>query len=442
MGIKDRLKTGIQKNLNQKYIRRLLGIIATKPVLYAYGSTFPSIADKYLNVFTIESLKNAYSESHRPVGYGSLFLPYEMFHALGITPFLPEVMAGFTAGLGLAPQTLKEASSNWYSQDLCTFHRSASGAVELDAFPRPDFILTTNLACDAAQKSFYIYSVKYNIENNFYLIDVPYYYSNKSILYLTGQIKNICMDLCSKTGVKFDISRFKEVINLSNEFRKWAIKVNNLRKTLTNYPPYYNGLNFILPFHGLAGTREAVILYKQIYKELKNYLSKEKKENSSTGNKPVKRILWLHLKPYYRNEIFDILGRENCRVVFEEINHVYWSELNPEKPFESLAKKMLSHFLVGSIDNRISVILKAARDYKADGAILFSHWGCRQSNGGARIIKDSLKKLGIPTLVLDGDCVDQNNSSQGQVKTRLQGFIEILDSKQNRRKETNVYMRN
>ncbi|HEY4695504.1 MAG TPA: 2-hydroxyacyl-CoA dehydratase family protein [Candidatus Hydromicrobium sp.] len=427
MGIKNRLKTGIQKNLNQKYIKRLLGIIATKPVLYAYGSTFPTISDKYLNIFTIESLKKAYSDNSHPVGYGSLFLPYEMFHALGITPFLPEVMAGFTAGLGLAPQTLKEASSNWYSQDLCTFHRSASGASELDVFPRPDFIITTNLACDAAQKSFYIHSVKYDIEKNFYLIDVPYRYSKESIRYLTAQIKNICMDICSKTGKKFDISMFKEVIDLSNEFRKWAIEVSILRKTLANYPPYYNGLNFILPFHGLAGTREAVILYKQIYKELKKYSSKEKKENSNK-NKQVKRILWLHLKPYYRNEIFDILDRENCRVVFEEINHVYWPELDYEKPFESLAKKMLSHFLAGSIDNRINVILKAASDYRADGAILFSHWGCRQSNGGARIIKDSLKKLNIPTLVLDGDCVDQNNSSQGQVKTRLQGFIEILNS--------------
>jgi len=235
------------------------------------------------------------------------------------------------------------------------------------------------------------------------------------------------MDISSKSGMKLDTSKFKEVINLSNEFRKWAIKVNNLRKTLTSYPPYYNGLNFILPFHGLAGTREAVILYTQMYKELKKYLDKEEKEKSGK-NKSLKRILWLHLKPYYKNEIFNILERENCRVVFEEINYIYWPELDPERPFESLAKKMLSHFLAGRIDNRINVILKAARDYKIDGAILFSHWGCRQNNGGARIIKDSLNKVNIPTLVLDGDCVDQNNSSQGQVKTRLQGFVEILNS--------------
>ena len=428
MGIKNRLKAGIQKNLNQKYIKKLLGIIAKKPILYTYGSTFSSVSNKYLNIFTIESLKDAYSDNSHPVSYGSLFIPYEMLHALGITPFLPEVMAGFTAGLGTAAQTIKQSSSNWYSQDLCTFHRSASGAVELDVFPKPDFILTTNLACDAAQKSFYIYSKKYNIEKNFYLIDVPYECSKESLRYLTGQIKNICMDICLKSGRKLDLSKFAEAINFSNEFRKWAIKVNDIRKTLSYYPPYFNALNYILPFHVLAGTDKAVIFYKYMYGELKKYLDRQPKKKPDKKGAP-KRILWLHLKPYYRSEVFDILERKNSIVAFEEINHVYWPELDPLRPFESLAKKMLSHFLGGKIDNRINAILSHVREYKIDGAVLFVHWGCRQSNGGARIIKDSLKKIGIPTLVLDGDCVDQNNYSHGQTKTRMQGFLEILNSK-------------
>ena len=426
MSIKDRLKTGIQKNLNQKYLRRLLSIISKKPVLYLYGSTFSSVSDKYLNIFTIESMRNAFLGKH-PIGYGSLFLPYEMFYSLGITPLLPEVMAGFTAGLGLADKTLKEASSNWYSQDLCTFHRSASGAVELNLFPKPDFILCTNLACDAAQKSFFIYSKNYNIQNNFYLIDVPYYYTPKSLLYLSKQLKNISIDISSKLGKKIDMDKFRETIKLSNEFRKWAIKVNNIRKTLMDYPLHFNGLSFILPFHGLTGTKEAITLYKQMYMEFNNYFKKQKKENF-TRKKPLRKILWLHLKPYYRNEIFNILKQENCQVVFEEINYVYWPELDPDMPFESLAKKMLSHYLVGKIDNRLNTIIKMASDYKIDGAILYSHWGCRQSNGGARIIKDKLNKYNIPTLVLDGDCVDKNNASQGQVRTRIQGFIEILNS--------------
>jgi len=427
MGVKEKIKTNIRRNLNRDYIRKLLGILARKPILFAFGSTFSSVSDKYLNIFTIENLRDSY-DAKKPVVFGSLFLPYELFHALGVTPFLPEVMAGFTAGLGLADQTLKKASSSWYSQDLCTFHRSASGAVEMELFPDPAFIISTNLACDAAQKSFYHYSVTYGIENAYHLLDVPYYNNPDSVKYLAGQLNRLAGVISEATGEKLDRDRFSRTIELSNEFRKYAIKINDIRKELVHYPEDFNGLNFILPFHALIGSENAVKLYKSIYSELNTLLKNQKKEGSGKDVSP-NRLLWMHLKPYYRNEIFEIIERGNCRVVFEEINNVYWQELDPDTPFESLAIKMLNHPLTGRAANRTSALGKMIDDYGIDGGILFTHWGCRQSNGSTRIIKDYFKDRGIPVLVLDGDCVDRTNSSEGQIKTRLQGFIEILNSK-------------
>jgi benzoyl-CoA reductase/2-hydroxyglutaryl-CoA dehydratase subunit BcrC/BadD/HgdB len=427
MGVKEKIKTNIQRNLNQKYIKRLLGILAKSPVLYAYGRTSPSVSNKYLNTFSIKSLQNAYN-GKQPVGFGSLFLPYEFLHGIAATPFLPEVMAGFTASLGLADQTLEKAASSWYSQDLCTFHRSASGAVEMDIFPRPSFIICSNLACDAAQKSFYHYSKIYGIEKQYYLLDVPYENNPEAVIYLAGQLKEMAENIIKNTDLRMDTDKFSETIKLSNEFRKWALKVNTLRRKLLDYPSYFNGLNFILPFHGLAGTEEAVILYKQMHAELTDLLKTQKRQFSERKSYP-KRILWMHLKPYYKNDMFEIIEMSDCRVVFEEINNVYWPELDPGKPFESMARKVLSHPLSGKIDNRIKALKQMVLDFDIDGAVLFSHWGCRQSNAGARIIKDSLGKMGISVLVLDGDCVDRSNSSAGQIKTRLQGYMEILESK-------------
>ena len=427
MDVKEKVKTNIRRNLTRQYIKRLLGIIATKPVLFAYGRTSPSVSTKYLNTLSVKSMQDAYN-GMSPVGFGSLFLPYEFFHGIGSTPFLPEVMAGFTASLGLADQTLKKAASSWYSQDLCTFHRSASGAVEMDIFPEPSFIICSNLACDAAQKSFYHYSKIYGIEKQYYLLDVPYENNPEAVSYLSGQLREIAENIIKNTGLKLDMARFSETIRLSNEFRKWALKVNALRSKILDYPPYFNGLNFILPFHGLAGTKEAIMLYKHLYAELKDLYKIQDKAHRKGKSYP-KRILWMHLKPYYNNDIFETIEQSDCRVVFEEINNVYWPELDPGKPFDSMARKVLSHPLSGKIDNRIKALKQIISDHDIDGAVLFSHWGCRQSNAGARIIKDSLAKMGTPVLVLDGDCVDRSNSSAGQIKTRLQGYIEILESK-------------
>jgi len=58
--------------------------------------------------------------------------------------------------------------------------------------------------------------------------------------------------------------------------------------------------------------------------------------------------------------------------------------------------------------------------------IHFSHWGCRQSSGGAGVIGDVLKRKGIPYLILPGDGADPDNYSPGQTRTRLEAFLEML----------------
>ncbi|MCL4385041.1 MAG: 2-hydroxyacyl-CoA dehydratase family protein [Actinobacteria bacterium] len=421
LSVKTKITKNIQNNLNSGSIKRLLRIISSKPVLALYVSSIKSITDRYLNIYTIRYMNEVYSGKY-PVAYGSLFLPYELINGLNLKPFLPEVMGGFTAGLGVTDKTLKTASNKWYSSDLCTFHRSAAGACEMDLFPKPSFIFCSNLACDAAGKSFLNFAKKYDIEDRYYLIDVPHENDNESINFLSQQLEHIFYDVSKKLNKKPDLEKLRQSINHSNNFRKFALEANEIRRNLFDYPQYFNGLNYILPFFGLCGTEETVNLFKIMKNELRDKLLKQDK------NKKMKKVLWMHLKPYYKNEIFNILEKNNCRVVFEETSFIFWDELNPDKPFESLAKKMLSNPLRGNGGNRIKAMQYLSDYYDIDGVIMFSHWGCRQSNGLSRLVKESFNSKGIPVLVLDGDCVDINNCPAGQIKTRVEGFAEILNS--------------
>ena len=67
-----------------------------------------------------------------------------------------------------------------------------------------------------------------------------------------------------------------------------------------------------------------------------------------------------------------------------------------------------------------------ARQHQVDGAVHFSHWGCRQSTDALRVVAEALQAEGVPLLVLDGDCVDARSYSDGQYRTRLEGFVEML----------------
>ena len=44
-----------------------------------------------------------------------------------------------------------------------------------------------------------------------------------------------------------------------------------------------------------------------------------------------------------------------------------------------------------------------------------------------RPIADAMRRLGVPFLDLDGDSIDVRNYSEGQTRTRLEGFVELME---------------
>ena len=104
-----------------------------------------------------------------------------------------------------------------------------------------------------------------------------------------------------------------------------------------------------------------------------------------------------------------------------------FQEMHEEDPYEALAEKMVYSIYNGSVSQRIQVAEKLARETEAYGGILFAHWGCKGTIGASSLIKSSLEKAGIPTMILDGDGCNPANTSDGQVSTRLQAFVEMLE---------------
>jgi len=72
---------------------------------------------------------------------------------------------------------------------------------------------------------------------------------------------------------------------------------------------------------------------------------------------------------------------------------------------------------------------KLAKDYKIDCAINPCNRGCRQGTGSRGLITEGLKEIGVPVLNLEVDCIDHRTFADGQIKTRMEAFLEMLDSR-------------
>jgi benzoyl-CoA reductase/2-hydroxyglutaryl-CoA dehydratase subunit BcrC/BadD/HgdB len=135
----------------------------------------------------------------------------------------------------------------------------------------------------------------------------------------------------------------------------------------------------------------------------------------------------MHLRPYFSSELLPHLEDDLGGVIaFEETSTVWWDELDEEQPLRSLARKMLAMYMHGPVERRADLALRHIARYRCEGAIHFNHWGCRQSSGALRVLRDRLRREGVPLLTLDGDCVDPTNLQLGPLRTRIDAFIEML----------------
>jgi len=103
--------------------------------------------------------------------------------------------------------------------------------------------------------------------------------------------------------------------------------------------------------------------------------------------------------------------------------------MDPEKPFESMARRLVYNCNNGGAARRIETALSYAKRLHADGVLLFSQWGCKQTMGLSQLAKSALEAEGFPTLVLDGDGCDRRNVAEGQMLTRVNAFLEQLEAR-------------
>jgi benzoyl-CoA reductase/2-hydroxyglutaryl-CoA dehydratase subunit BcrC/BadD/HgdB len=415
-------------DLIKKYMAREKGPdMLRRPAIYSLGQAmvrynllkFPYRATAMMVEYGLEQTKKVYNR-RLPFVWTSAFFPTELLHAMGIPAFSPEIAAALAASLGFQGNFLREAESRWWGRDNCSFHRCAIGGLFSHYYPLPSAFCASSHLCEGAVLMFGSLARVYH--RPFMLLDVPVEQEDDSLNYVIGQLKQIISSLEEITGITLQNGKLQEAVANAEGTRRAMQEINELRRH--PYSPLTSREAFsylYLNFTGL-GSRAMLRVYETLARELEERIREKK-----TPEKPLRfKLLWLHLPPFYRNNILEYLEEKGARVVFEEFNHVYWGAMDVSRPLESIAGRMLSHFSYGHISRRIEIIKELAADYNVDGVIHFSHWGCRQSCGSLRMIRDSLQKEGLPFLVLDGDCIDNRNYAPGQVQTRIDGFLEML----------------
>jgi benzoyl-CoA reductase/2-hydroxyglutaryl-CoA dehydratase subunit BcrC/BadD/HgdB len=346
----------------------------------------------------------------------NIFFPCELLHAVGISPLFVEGISCYLNGAE-AEQCFIDYSENFgVPKSYCSYHKTLLGAAYSNVLPKPKFIVNTTLACDANILTFRSLAEYWGIPH--FTIDIPNSCNAEAVNYVESQIREAISFMESSIGRKIDTDKFKEIIRCEN-------------RSLSLYKEYFNELSqkfiknnltsemYKLFFtHILVGTEEAENYYKLLLEDAKK----------AEVSKDKVRIMWVHTMPYWQESIKSIFNNsEKYQLLSIDMNFDAMVELDEDEPFKSLARKLLTNSMRGTVKRRAEKILEIAKYLNADGVIYFNHWGCKQTLGGSRIAKEILEENKIPTLLLDGDGCDRKNVNDGQMVTRLQAFLEILE---------------
>jgi benzoyl-CoA reductase/2-hydroxyglutaryl-CoA dehydratase subunit BcrC/BadD/HgdB len=363
-----------------------------------------------------------YSGEHR-VAWCGVVAPFDMLSAMNVTSCFVEFVGAMLATNGNVGVFLEESEHAGFAADTCGYHRAVLGAAMKGMMPVPDVMIATTCPCTGGLAA--MENLARTFKKELFVLDVPASDTTESVQYLADQYKDMMWFVSARTGESLDEDRLREAIVKSNRARELMVEVYRLAE---HVPSPANGrslANFGIVMALFLGT-DAGIEIAQAYKD--EYEEMIRNGRSGVPEEKI-RLLWLQNRIQFKHPLITMLEDEyQAAIVIDELNDITWEPIDPDDPFTGIARRTITNPLNGEISRRLDHIQRLSKAYKVDGAVNPCHWGCRQGTGARGLIQAGLKEVGIPVVNLEVDCVDTRNFAEGQLKTRLEAFMEMLRS--------------
>ncbi|MFQ6114769.1 MAG: 2-hydroxyacyl-CoA dehydratase subunit D [bacterium] len=375
----------------------------------------------------------------------------EILKTFDLPVVFPEINSLQTAVRRVALEYLNEAEDYGYSPDICGYVKAdvavqlKDGEHPMGKIPKPCLAVLTN-ACNTYIKWAEIWERMYHIP--VLTIDIPGtraagtqtwqgdpdFESDRK--YVAEQIKEL-ITVCEKvTEKKFDIDKFREVLNYANDMsRGWhrVLELNQKRPAVFN--AVTDGTIFLGVANGFRGTAAGSAYFKDLVEEM------EYKSDHDIGTLTEEkfRLVFVGVPcyPIFRrfNELFTDWGG-----VFVQSTYLWFAagganlgfEYDLNNPIESLAEGLLINVrnAMDSMFHQAQAILSIAEPYHIDGVVYHPIKSCRTvSSGLADGRRFLMAHKDIPTLYMESDMMDQRVVSEAQMKNRVDAFFEGLISR-------------
>ncbi|MGI6722216.1 MAG: 2-hydroxyacyl-CoA dehydratase subunit D [Anaerovoracaceae bacterium] len=348
----------------------------------------------------------------------NLFLPCEMLHIAGIRPLVAEQVSCYVAGAASEQGVLRKAEEAGVPPTMCSYHRILSGSAFAGIIGKPMFTANTTMVCDANISTFRFLADHFGVPH--FTVDTPVSSSLDAVMYVADQLRELKGMIEDVSGRRISDEELRKRVQLSE--RSLAAYREYIRSLAGKYmaTDLTSEMYTILLSHNMLGTGQAAAYFEKLVRDVK----------AAPAYRGGNRIFWIHTIPNCQNSMCDIFNySEQNQMLICDLTTDFLDAGTADDPYISMARRLQECSFNGRFEVRAERALKTAKELNANGIVMFTHWGCRHTCGGARIMEDMAGEAGIPMLILDGDGCDLSNINEGQMITRVQAFLEMLEDK-------------
>ena len=371
------------------------------------------ITDEFKNPIPLMNswVNNWKDEGKKVLGYFCSYIPEEVFHAADILPVRMRARDCTDTPMGDAYMT----------PTTCSYTRCCLELANRKQYKFLDGIVSSN-SCDQIRRLYD--NIRYKTPFPYhYIMGVPGNVSDTTIDWFKHEITKLIQHIEENFNVSITDEKLKNSIKVYNKSRTLLKDLYMLRKS-KNPPITGTDVMNIL-------TTGTSIPRDQFNELLESQISQIAEENTSDEYKSRLMIIGSMLDDPDYIEIIENLGG---LVVTDTLclgTRYFWDLVDETTiPLDALAERYLSKIscprMTDGYQKREGFMMDLIKDFNVDGVILERMKFCALWWPEVFLLKKKLKENGIPFLELEREYI---LSGAGAMKTRIQAFMEILESR-------------
>ena len=386
-------------------------------------------------------LDDAATTGKRKIAWCTSVGPAEILRGMGFLTYFPETHSAMLGTTRMATELIPKANAIGYSPDICSYLTADIGAFlagvtplskafkGIQGVPKPDVLVFNTNQCRDVQDWFNWYGDKFNVP----VVGVHSYVgvgdvTAAHVSAIARQMENMVEPLEQVAGRKLDMDEFKHAVALSRQCSDLWEQCLAAAAAKPSPLTFFDGTTLMGPAVVGRGTQKAIDAYKLLLEELEERVG----QGMGALEEERFRIYWEGMPVWGRLGMHSKMFAELKTNVIASTYCSSWifSALDPEDPFNSMARAYTELFIVRGDEYKEQYIKNKLDFFDVDGIIYHDAKTCpNNSNCRYGMPQRLAQETGIPSLTINGDLNDLRLLSDEQTKTNVEAFIEQLEER-------------